>query len=783
MLCSFTTSTRGGGFSDGNWLSMGGVPGVNGVVYATVVDGAGNLYIGGDFTAAGDTCATNVAKWDGSRWTALGSGLGGPYVHPIVFALAVSGSNVYAGGSFTMAGSSPASCIARWDGNSWSALGSGIDGGGSDWRGNWGTHVFALATAGSDLYAGGDFATAGGNAANCIAKWNGSRWSALGSGLSNGPINLGTCVYALAISSNVLYAGGNFTTAGGNPANYIAVWDGSRWSEVSRGVDDWVYALAVAGSDLYAGGRFLYAGATPVSCITKLHGGSWKALSYGMSWGVYTKVCALAVSGNDVYAGGSFNQAGTTLANSIAKWDGSSWTNLTSGVGSVSALALSGTNLYVGGDFGGAGGYVAQGIAKWDGSHWSVLGCGLNDYVKALAVSGSNVYVGGYFTWAGGIAANRVAKWDGRSWSALGSGMGDWEWGVGSVDVLAVSGNYVYASGLFTNAGGSPATNIAKWDGNGWTPLGPGLVRGVQAMAVSGSDLFACWGLGAGDFLSKWDGTSWNGLGGGVNGTAKAMAVSGTDVYVGGGFTRATNSDGSTVTANSIAKWNGSSWSALGAGMWDARGPGYAYVHALAISARDLYAAGTFTSAGGSPATNIAKWNGSSWSALGSGLEVLDLRDYATVHALAVSGSNLYAGGYFALADGSPANYIAKWDASRWSVLGSGMGGGQVLALAGLGNDLYVGGQFTTAGGKLSPYIARAYLPELPTLSVLCSGANVRVGWPSADTAGFALEEADSLAASSSWGASTSSVTNDGTNKSVTLPTTNGMRFFRLRAP
>ena len=42
------------------------------------------------------------------------------------------------------------------------------------------------------------------------------------------------------------------------------------------------------------------------------------------------------------------------------------------------------------------------------------------------------------------------------------------------------------------------------------------------------------------------------------------------------------------------------------------------------------------------------------------------------VYALAVSGTNLYAGGSFSTAGGVPANFIAKWDGSTWSALGSG---------------------------------------------------------------------------------------------------------------
>src|SRR5438876_1002688 len=93
----------------------------------------------------------------------------------------------------------------------------------------------------------------------------------------------------------------------------------------------------------------------------------------------------------------------------------------------------------------------------------------------------------------------------------------------------------------------------------------------------------------------------------------------------------------------------------------------------------------------------------------------------ATVFALAVSGSDLYAGGYFTTAGGISATNIARWNGSSWTALGSGMND-QVDALAVSGSDLYAGGYFTTAGGKVSPYIVRAYLLPLPTLSVLRSG-------------------------------------------------------------
>ena len=83
-----------------------------------------------------------------------------------------------------------------------------------------------------------------------IAKWNGSTWAALGSG-TNG------AVVALTANGTDIYAGGNFTTAGGAPANRIAKWDGSAWSPLGSGMDGQVNALLADNSGhLFVGGNF-----------------------------------------------------------------------------------------------------------------------------------------------------------------------------------------------------------------------------------------------------------------------------------------------------------------------------------------------------------------------------------------------------------------------------------------------------------------------------------------------------------------------------------------------
>src|SRR4030042_7072149 len=106
-----------------------------------------------------------------------------------------------------------------------SALGSGLN--------NW---AYSLAVdSNGNVYAGGAFTTAGGTAAQHIAKWNGASWSALGTGIPLGDVN----ALAADLSGN-LYAGGGFLEAGGTSVNRIAKWNGTSWSALGTGMNDHV---------------------------------------------------------------------------------------------------------------------------------------------------------------------------------------------------------------------------------------------------------------------------------------------------------------------------------------------------------------------------------------------------------------------------------------------------------------------------------------------------------------------------------------------------------------
>jgi hypothetical protein len=692
--------------------------GLGGSALAQVVfdDGTGPaLFVAGDFATAGDTPANNIAKWDGTTWSALRGGTADGVESLAVFDDG-TGPALYVGGHFLSVDGIPASNIARWNGTTWSAVGAGL-----------GADVAALASfddgSGPALYAGGYFGTH-------LARWNGSTWST----------TFGTADYPVSVlkvlddgTGPALFAGGLFEHVGGIPANSVAKWNGVTWSALGSGVTGAIYDLAAyddgSGLAIYAGGSPTHAGGLPVSGIARWNGSTWSALGSGTGPAFRYIVRSLAVYGGlgaqVLYVGGDFTLAGGAPASHIATWDGSTWSALGSGTqDAVSTMTVfdagAGPVLYVGGDFATAGSLAASALAEWNGASWSGLDSAAHDgipgFVRSLATfddgSGQALYAGGDFFDAGGSPASGIARWSGASWSALASGVSGVNFD--SVYALAVhddgSGPALFVGGRFDSAGGIAAPNIARWDGHAWSALGAGTSGLVKALAVfddgSGPKLYA-----GGSFttaggspaagIARWDGVSWAPLGSGVNTVVDALVVyddgSGPALYVGGGFTTAGGS-----TAQRVARWDGTSWSTLGCGV------GYAQAndHAFALSVFDLGAGpelivgGRFSFAGCADAANVARWNGSTWSVMGN---------LPPTHALTSfddgSGPGLYA------ACELPGG-IKRWNGSSWSTLEGGLDGNG-LALAAFDDpasgrpDLFVGGHFQLADGLSSLDIAQ----------------------------------------------------------------------------
>ena len=245
------------------WSNVGG--GMDNEVWALLTDHEGNLYAGGAFEHAGGVAAQFIAKWDGQQWAAMGDDFNRPVTSLVIGA----DGALYAGGWFdnviTVNGHTEhLNGVARWDGQQWRGLDDGLAEP---------TIVDALAIDGAgNLYAGGAFTriSHGNVPANQVARWDGQQWQTLGSGVAFvGSSYYPATVSALAVDSQgVLYAGGLFNRAGGQPANYIARWDGSHWAPLGAGLDgpatqwfNWAYALLLLDDgQLFVGGHFDTAG-------------------------------------------------------------------------------------------------------------------------------------------------------------------------------------------------------------------------------------------------------------------------------------------------------------------------------------------------------------------------------------------------------------------------------------------------------------------------------------------------------------------------------------------
>jgi hypothetical protein len=279
-------------------IPLPNMPTANNTVRAIVPDGAGGVYIGGDFTQLTPASGPAVTRNRIARINADGSiHAWNPNANDTVHALAVSGSTVYAGGAFTNIGGQARNRIAALDATTGTA---------TAWDPNADNHVHALAVSVSTVYAGGHFTNIGGQPRNFIAALdtagNATAWNP----------NANNHVHVLSVSGSTVYAGGHFNGAnsiGGQARNYIAALNATTGNSTAwnPNADNVVWALAVSGSTVYAGGDFTTIGGQARNRIAALDAaGNATAWNPNASDTVY----ALAVSGSTVYAGGQFTQIG-----------------------------------------------------------------------------------------------------------------------------------------------------------------------------------------------------------------------------------------------------------------------------------------------------------------------------------------------------------------------------------------------------------------------------------------------------------------------------------------
>lgn len=699
-----------------------------------------------------------------------------------VFGLHVHNGELFAGGDGFIADGVDLGDVARFDGQRWQPLGTGVT---APQSFGLGRDVDAFATFGGDLIVAGEIDSAGGIAVDRIARWDGTQWSPIGLGPGL-PHRLGGTVFDLEVFQGELWAAGDFAitdTVTNQSWRGLAVWDGSTWrapggaagglgsttSAIAR-------ALAATPSALYVGGSFTSVAGVAANSVARFDGASWSALGSGAAGNVR----ALAVFQGDVYAGGDFSAIGGVSALKIARWDGSAWHALGSGIPdtsiltAVDALAVHAGSLYLAGNFASVNGVATDSVARWDGAQvhslGGLFGSGATTGAFAVASWQGRVVYGGEFSRASltptevvgqSTVSDSIVAFDGSRWLPVGRGLG-FDGGVSDIvsyaNGLVAVGGFLEAGSAYTStvayfdgidwrfigaiggtvqdaelfqgdlvvigslssAGGVPVTNVARFDGTQWSAMGTAAPD--WTLEVYQNELYA-GGIGP---PKRWNGSEWVTFGQSIFGQINDLHEHAGVLYIGGQF----NFFGG--IGPHLVAWDGTAMTGIGASDT---------VEVIESFGNDLVVGGTMSAVAGVATGPLARRVNGVWSAFGgiTGTSVLDLE---------VLRGDLFASGDLIQGINDPRDYVARWRGGAWVALGSGLDG---VPLSMHADDargrMYMGGIFHHAGPKPSLYFAR-WDEELggPIGQVTCAGVPNSTGVPGVTSAfGSALVAANDL--------------------------------------
>jgi hypothetical protein len=284
-------------------------------------DGSGpTLYVAGTFSGYEGIPSQGIVRWDGAQWSGVNPSLPGGFGSLTVFDDG-TGPALYA-----VVHDGNATDVRRWDGVAWTALNFGALGGGEP-------HSLVLYDDGNGtaLHASGEVSTA--PSSNGIARWTGSAWVLVASGL---PTTWLLTPHDDGAGQALYFSTGD--TVGGTAR--IAKVTNTGYEYLGGYLDNIAYGLLSfddgTGSALYVGGAFeneLVPGTRPLRFLARWNGTSWVQVP-----GVPNRhIRSLHVyddgNGSALYAGGGFDSTGAGPAAHVARWDGTSWSTLAGGPG------------------------------------------------------------------------------------------------------------------------------------------------------------------------------------------------------------------------------------------------------------------------------------------------------------------------------------------------------------------------------------------------------------------------------------------------------------------
>ena len=288
-----------------------------------------------------------------------------------------------------------------------------------------------------------------------------TEWGPLGAGLG------GTRVLYLQVWDGKLVAAGDFSSAGGTPANHIAIWDGTQWAPLADGWDV-VRGVATHNGQLVVVG---YRAGSVDWETAGWNGAEWTTIAqnpYGWPTGFNGKLYQARV-----FASGNARQA------DVYEYDGATWTLIRSWWSSEFSFALNlmtviDSSLYV------HVGPLGE-LDSYDGSSWTSYGSGDAWAVRRVARVNGQLYAGGNTT-----SFPVLSRWTGTAWDRIYSSVE-----CGLIGTLAEFGGKLIVAGGFNAACGPPYTRVASWDGAAWDSVGTNMNSGVSVFAVYEGKLIA----------------------------------------------------------------------------------------------------------------------------------------------------------------------------------------------------------------------------------------------------------------------------------------------------
>jgi hypothetical protein len=552
-----------------------------------------------------------------------------------------------------------------------------------------------------------------------ITHWTGSAWTQVP---SPSPGSAANNLYAVAaVNANDIWAVGNSDDGFSRPS-LIVHWDGSAWTQVpspNAANSNILYGVtALAANDVWAVGT----SSSPYQAfILHWNGSAWTQVPGVNPGSINILYGVTAVAANDIWAVGDYVTGSGLLQSLIEHWNGSAWTWVPSPNPGTASNLLAGVDAVASNDVWAVGAYADSSVgpfktmaAHWNGTAWSNVAIpnigSRSNYLQGItAVAANDVWTVGYY---GDTYQTQIQHWNGSFWSVVNTTEPGPRKNI-LYAVSAASASDIWAVGYTTNASNLTQTLTERYTGvcstntPTSTPAGtpptpvptatapPTLSPTITStppptLPPSATPTHTATPVCA----LGWNVVGSPNVGSATNELTGVTVLSGGDVWAVGTYLTAGN-----TAQTLIEHWNGTAWSVIASpnvGLYDN--------HLTAVvgrAANDVWAVGYYLTSANQRLTLILHWDGSAWS-IATTPNVAGANNY--LNGVAGAGGDVWAVGYTVTGINPAQTLILRYTGGTWSIAPSPNPGsaGNVLngVAATAANDAWVAGSTDNGSGS-----------------------------------------------------------------------------------